>query len=506
MGRYFNTSGPNIPEEHYTLMREELIKKGMELVKNRRYFTIWAPRQTGKSTFFRLLADRLTKGGYCVTHINVENFLNTTEDRFLNYLLGRLNNKCGLDLSVQTFSDFLTEMERKSEGKLVLIIDEIEGLNPELFNQFLHTIRNLYHFRDEHCLKSVILVGVSNIIGVVQDNASPFNIADNLPVDYFTREEVFELLGQHEAETGQLFEGKVKEKIYSITGGQPGLVNGFAWKLVDNNPAKKVINYDDYLKVEEWYLYEAIDKNISNVINKAKQYREFVERLLFDEAEHQFDIDKEEIKFLHVNGVITDDANGNIKFWVPLYKKRLYKYFYPFMNGEGRRISRNMYVPYYLTSGNRIDFDKLIADYKAYVKRRSFKYFREKDEKTGKYKQIKEAALVYSFETFIQIFLQEADGKSYLEAHTGLGRSDLIINVNNKEYVIEAKIYRSPGGFEKGRRQLAYYCRSVNIDEGIYLVFVPNDVKNPYIRESTEKIEGVEIKTFIVIYDEEKDF
>jgi hypothetical protein len=408
-------------------------------------------------------------------------------------------------VQIDTFKDFERFISNNNELKLVLIIDEIEGLNPELFNQFLHTIRNLYHFRDEHCLKSVILVGVSNIIGVVQDNASPFNIADNLPVDYFTREEVFELLGQHEAETGQLFEGKVKEKIYSITGGQPGLVNGFAWKLVDNNPAKKVINYDDYLKVEEWYLYEAIDKNISNVINKAKQYREFVERLLFDEIPVQFRINDEKIKYLSVLGVIKKGRDGNVVFRVPLYKKALYDAFYPFMNGEGNRISRNLFIPAYL-NGDRINFDKLIADYKAYVKRRSFRYFREKDEKTGKYKQIKEAALVYSFETFIQIFLQEADGKSYLEAHTGLGRSDLIINVNNKEYVIEAKIYRSPGGFEKGRRQLAYYCRSVNIDEGIYLVFVPNDVKNPYIRESTEKIEGVEIKTFIVIYDEEKDF
>jgi hypothetical protein len=63
---------------------------------------------------------------------------------------------------------------------------EIEGLNEEIFGQFLHTIRNLYHFRDEHSLKSVILVGVSNIVGVVQDNASPFNIADNLEVPYFT--------------------------------------------------------------------------------------------------------------------------------------------------------------------------------------------------------------------------------------------------------------------------------------------------------------------------------
>jgi hypothetical protein len=49
-------------------------------------------------------------------------------------------------------------------------------------------------------------VGVSNIVGVVQDNASPFNIADNLEVPYFTNEETAELLYMHEEETGQFFD------------------------------------------------------------------------------------------------------------------------------------------------------------------------------------------------------------------------------------------------------------------------------------------------------------
>jgi len=36
----FNTSGPNIPEDHYTIVRTDLIKKGIELVERKRYFTI----------------------------------------------------------------------------------------------------------------------------------------------------------------------------------------------------------------------------------------------------------------------------------------------------------------------------------------------------------------------------------------------------------------------------------------------------------------------------------
>ena len=63
---YFNTSGPNKPGKHYTLKREYLIKKGIQLVKDERYFTIWAPRQSGKSTYFRMLAEVIVIDGVTV--------------------------------------------------------------------------------------------------------------------------------------------------------------------------------------------------------------------------------------------------------------------------------------------------------------------------------------------------------------------------------------------------------------------------------------------------------
>ncbi|HNI97597.1 MAG TPA: hypothetical protein PL169_16120 [Leptospiraceae bacterium] len=72
--RYFNTSGPNIPAKHYTLFRSRLIHNGILKVRDERCFTIWAPRQTGKSTLFRQMAVELEKEGYKVCHINFENY------------------------------------------------------------------------------------------------------------------------------------------------------------------------------------------------------------------------------------------------------------------------------------------------------------------------------------------------------------------------------------------------------------------------------------------------
>jgi predicted AAA+ superfamily ATPase len=239
--RYFNTSGPNIPKKHYTLRRPALIEHGLAKVLDERYFTIWAPRQTGKSTYFRQLAGELEKEGYKVAHINFENYKDASLTDFLSRLCSHANSFFETKLLAESIQTFFDQIEEIDDQKFVLIIDEVEGINEAYFGTFLHSIRNVYHTRMNHALKSVILVGVSNITGVVGDHASPFNIADNLNVPFFTDEEVYELLGQHEAETGQLFEKSVKDKIIQITANQPGLVNGFADKLVKDYPNKPVI-------------------------------------------------------------------------------------------------------------------------------------------------------------------------------------------------------------------------------------------------------------------------
>ena len=499
----FNTSGPNIPARHYTIQRTDLIEKGVELVKDDRYFTIWAPRQTGKSTYFRQLAEELNKQDYAPVYFSVEGFNDFSAADTFDTLCTDLKEQQGIDWQIETFKDFEKQIKTCKDKKLIIIIDEIESLNPKIFGQFLHTIRNLYHSRLKHCLKSVILVGVSNIVGVVNDNASPFNITDNQNIPYFTNKEVLELLGQHEQETNQQFKEKVKQKISEITANQPGLVNGFAKKLVDNNPNKKEITYDDYLKVEDWYLTEAIDKNFSNILNKAKEQRNFVERLLFTEDEIPFEIDRESIKLLHTNGLIKKNKNGFVTFWVPFYKKRLYKAFYPYTNGEKADILRSFVVKEHFDENANLKLNKLISGYKEYVKRRGFNVFR------GKYNSIKESALIYSFETYIQAFLQVVGGKSYREADTGLGKSDLIINIKSEEYLIETKIYYYETQFLTGKKQLAYYCDSLGLRHGIYLVFCPKEAHYPEtVKEEKETIQiknkHIKISTYMIEYDKTK--
>jgi hypothetical protein len=163
--RYFNTSGPNIVEEHYTLMRPKLVAEGKLAVHRSRYFTIWAPRQTGKSTYFKLLGEQLVLEGYKVAYVNFESYRNQSLEDFLIRLNNHLTQFWEIPFTGKTLASVFTQIESVRGEKLVLIIDEVEGINVAYFSDVLHAIRNAYHSRTYHCLKSVVLVGVTNILG-----------------------------------------------------------------------------------------------------------------------------------------------------------------------------------------------------------------------------------------------------------------------------------------------------------------------------------------------------
>ncbi len=504
--REFNTSGPNITAQHYTLVRKPEMQKGIELVKKDRYFTIWAPRQTGKSTFFRQLAEELTDLGYKVAHINFENYIDAQRDSFVSALTSYLTRFWEIDFEGLDMADVFEKIVKIKDQKFVLIIDEVEGINETYFGSFLHAIRNAYHSRAEHALKSVILVGVSNIVGVVKEHASPFNVTENLNVPFFTNLESYELFKQHEDETGQLFEENVKAKICEITANQPGLVNGFAKELVERYPSAPVFTYEMYLEVEHWYLNVAIDKNVENIINKASEFRPFVETLLFTETKIPFKIDREAIKILHTNGVVREDIDKMVTFWVPLYKKRLYEAFYPYTNGEGKRISSSVVYDNYFTISGQLNIDRIIGDFDKYIQKRGFEPFREKDELTQKFKSIPEAAMVYAFETYIQAFLAAVEGKSYREAQAASGKTDLIITIQNEELLIETKIFYHLAQFRKGKEQLAYYAQHLGLTRAVYLVFIPQEIHKIHaknLKVKREMIHEIEIFTYLIKYEDD---
>ena len=75
MERFFNTAGPNRPKEQYTidpLSRFDLDDMLM-LIRQKKYFVLHAPRQTGKTSCMLALRDYLNRqGDYIAVYANVE--------------------------------------------------------------------------------------------------------------------------------------------------------------------------------------------------------------------------------------------------------------------------------------------------------------------------------------------------------------------------------------------------------------------------------------------------
>ena len=108
--------------------------------------------------------------------------------------------------------------------RVVLIIDEFDGIPQDAVSGFLHALRHIYI--KPRCPHSVGIIGVKNIR---QRNyaasISPFNIQDEFVLPNFTLEQVRELLGQYTDEIGQPFAPEVLEILHKQTAGQPFLVN-----------------------------------------------------------------------------------------------------------------------------------------------------------------------------------------------------------------------------------------------------------------------------------------
>ena len=57
--RRFGTQGRVYPEQHYVVPRSKEVTNFLTRVREGRYIVLFAPRQTGKTTFFRMALDAL---------------------------------------------------------------------------------------------------------------------------------------------------------------------------------------------------------------------------------------------------------------------------------------------------------------------------------------------------------------------------------------------------------------------------------------------------------------
>ncbi|MEK8021270.1 MAG: AAA-like domain-containing protein [Candidatus Parabeggiatoa sp.] len=492
--REFNTSGPCHPAQHYTVMREALIAKGFDKVRKGQYFTLFAPRQSGKTTYFQLLLEAVKEEGFTPIWMSFESLKTVTRDRFYRFLNKKFvqelaKHQIQLERTLIDTIDVIELFEMLPAKSIVLVIDEFEGIPDSVLSEMMHAFRQMYHRKQEHALHSLLLVGVSSIAELVTSSASPFNVADELKVSYFTEEEVNLLIEQYVVESGHKFEPKVIKAIYDNTKGQPGLVCALAAHLVETVPSNRTVTSDDFFRTLNYFLKSKYDKNILNIVQKAKQKKAFMYRLLFGEEPIDFSVDVEDIAYLHAHGVIENIAD-RVGILVPLYSKRIITAFRPVHNGERMHygLKANDTFDEYL-KGDGLNIHALLKKYRQYVRRRGFKAFDTEN--------LQEAAWHYSLDGFINFFVEALEGHTFIEVPSGAGRTDILIVYKNHRYLIEIKVFSNNTLLKRGKGQLAEYLQSEALDEGYCVVFsnLHTDDDKLYFEED---IKGKQIYTYII--------
>lgn len=494
----FTTSGSCDPDKHYTVMRTQLLDKGQTLVEQGRYLVIFSPNQMGKTTYCQFLAYRLRRKGYLSIWLSCQGLQTLSREQFYQALTLHLQETLaayGLrnhrtienQLDLQWFLQEISTDRRP----IVLIVDEFENMPLIVRDELLHTFRAMYHKRQHHKLQSLILAGVSTIAELVLSSASPFNVVDELRIPYFTFAEVQDLISQYMAESGQLFETEVIRAIYENTAGQPGLVCALCHYLVNEKVPdhSRSVTMTAFYATLKHFLTDRFDKNIVNVVQKAFEKREFMLRVLFSNVAIPFTVHDPTIAYLFAHGVI-DNVDGSVDVAVPLYSKTLLTAFRPAINGEADHfVSAHDNFREYVVDG-KLNVNAILARYRAYVERRGFHAF-DTDH-------LKEGAWHYSLDGFINFFVEQLGGDTFVETPTGRGRTDLMILYGGRKYIIETKIFLTLHRFEEGKQQLVDYLTTEGLTEGYYVVFSNKHSKDePLYFEET--IHGKRIYTYLIL-------
>ena len=268
--RSFNTAGPMDPDDHYCIPPLSRMKQRelLALIRDKRYFVLHAPRQTGKTSALLALRDLLNggaEGAYRCVYANVEAGQASREntERAMRSILGELAYRARTALGdeslaglwpgmLDTFGpdgalqEVLARWAEASPTPLVLLIDEIDALIGDTLLSMLRQLRARYDQRPAGFPQSVILCGVRDVrdyrIRSTRENAivtggSAFNIkAESLRLDDFSAAEVRALLSQHTAETGQPWTEEAQRAVWDLTAGQPWLVNALARQACHRDP------------------------------------------------------------------------------------------------------------------------------------------------------------------------------------------------------------------------------------------------------------------------------
>ena len=521
----FGTQGPVHPSENYFVRRAEKINDFINRIKEGRYIVIFAPRQTGKTTFFQQAFDKFITEvrTYFPIPLNFDVYKNLSSSAFYGHLYQQMRQgieqvyqKRGATpsknlaqfLANTTLTDHLSLLEffrefasflnaEYGEQKVVIVIDEFDGIPQAVLSDFLHTLRHIYIAGKPRCPHSVSIIGVKSITQLNYDRSiSPFNIQDEFDLPNFTLEEVQELLGQYTTETHQAFAPEVIISLHKQTAGQPVLVNRLAQILTEelDIPKTETITVSHFTTAHT-QLLRGRNTNIEHLttnIRRDPRFEKILMRITAYEDGLDFNLRDELINELATYGVISEGSDRMCEIANPIYLYSILRAFKPTVNGlEEEYFPADNITGFqtYLTDTGQIDMQSLLDNFCDFIARAGFRILQvpqTPQESVGRHLLL----------TYIDQFVQTVGGSMFLEVQTGRGRIDICIIHNQRKYIVETKIWRGEHRYQAGKQQLAAYLKLEKALEGYYVVFDHRDVPKPRIE--TETVEGLTIRSYVI--------
>ena len=510
--RRFNTEGPVRPEDHYAIPPLERmdLQELLGLIRDKRYFVLHAPRQTGKTSALIALRDLLNSGQageFRCVDVNVEVGQVARDDtaRGMRSILSSLAasarllgdnhpRKIWLDILQESgpddaLKDLLIEWCLANPTPLVLLVDEIDSLVGDTLLSVLRQLRAGYQQRPKGFPQSIVLCGVRDIrdyrirssSGELVAGGSPFNVAaKSLRLGDFTKPETQALIAQHVKETGQQFAPEALNAVWEQTQGQPWLVNalcaGACFDRKAGRDRSQAITADHIFAAREELILSR-RTHLDQLAHKLEEerVRRVIEPLL--SGADPTDCDRADIGFQRDIDYVRDlgliAAGNGIRMANPIYAEVVPRE----LTAAAQERLLAEQTAWYVKADGDLDMDKLLSAFQA--------FFREHSEHwLGRF-DYREAGP----QLILQAYLQRiVNGGGRIEREYGLGRgaTDLLVLWPHKvglpsdlwqRFVVECKVLRDSdhrgleGTISRGVEQTLGYMNRSGAGEGHLVVF-----------------------------------
>ena len=494
-----------VPQRHYCIppLSRINLEEVLELIEDMRYFVLHAPRQTGKTSTLKALADTLNASGrYRCVYANFEVGQTAREDvaRAMRALFDQLGKRasgmlgdnfvrtaksellaeCGPD---SVLNEMLTLWTRAGARPLVLLIDEIDTLQGDSLISVLRQLRAGYDERPEGFPQSVVLCGVrdvrdyrifSNSQGTNISGGSAFNIkAESLRLGDFTPEEVRALLGQHAAETGQQFEPAAVERIWELTRGQPWLVNALAFQACFKDKAGRDRGTPIGVRAIDRARETLVRNRVTHLDQLANQLRENrVRRVILPMLGGALSggYSLRDLEYVRDLGLVT--GQGEVRMANPIYAEVIPRELTAVQESE---LESLVSPSWYVNEDGSLDIQKLIRAFQG--------YYRENSESWVERYGHREAGPQLVLHAYLQRVINSG-GRITREYAVARGRTDLLVEwaapgetlaSHANKHVIECKVLRKGSSLKsvirQGTEQTADYMDLCGAESGHLLVF-----------------------------------